>query len=45
MNGIVQFLAWRIIEGHFTYAEVPAKIKSDVAAVLTEEGYSNLITE
>jgi hypothetical protein len=43
MNGIIQFLAWRIIEGKFTYAEVPDKIKPDVAAVLQEEGYSNLV--
>lgn len=34
----------KIIAGDRTYSEVPAKLKTEVAQILTEQGHADLIT-
>lgn len=40
-----EFLAWRIMDGKYTYAKVPALWKSAVAQILTDLGRADLIVE
>lgn len=40
-----EFYAWRIINGRTTYTKVPTSLKEEVAQILTEEGFANLIIE
>lgn len=37
--------ATKIVEGSRTYAEVPSKLKAEVAQILTEQGHEDLIVE
>lgn len=43
MSKIAELWSNRVIEGKRTYEEVPAKLKDEVAKILTEQGYSHLI--
>lgn len=36
------FLAYRIMDGKLTFAQVPARLKDDVKQILTECGYASL---
>lgn len=36
------FLAYRIMKGKLTFAEVPVKLKDEVRKILEEEGYEEL---
>ena len=42
---MAKFYATRIIDGKTTFEKVPAQLKEAVAAILSEEGYSNLASE
>ena len=39
---MAEFLAYRILQGKLTYEKVPAKLKTDVKAILTELGHPEL---
>lgn len=45
MSKIAELWAERIIAGDKTYAEVPAKLKDQVAEALTQAGREDLIVE
>ena len=40
---MVKFYVMRIIEGKTTLDNVPAALREDVAQMLTEQGYENLL--
>lgn len=42
---MAKFFAQRVIAGKTTWAEVPAKLKEEVAEILRESGLEALITE
>lgn len=42
---MANFLASRIINEKLTYQEVPESLKKDVAEILEDKGFSNLIIE
>ena len=42
---MAEFYAYRIISGKTTFDKVPSKLKTDVAKILIDEGFSNLVTE
>ncbi len=39
---MAEFLSYRIICGKLTFDKVPARLKADVKAVLTDLGYADL---
>ena len=39
---MAEFLAYRILQGKLTFAKVPAKLKDDVKAILTDLGKADL---
>jgi hypothetical protein len=45
MSKISELWAKRIIAGDKTYAEVPAKLKDEVATVLEESGHKELVVD
>lgn len=42
---ISELWSTRIIAGDKTYAEVPAKLKDEVATILKESGHEELVSE
>lgn len=42
---MAMLFATKIILGKITYADVPAKLRTQVAEILTENGLEDLITE
>lgn len=39
---MAEFLAYRILQGKLNYEKVPAKLKADVKAILTDLGHPEL---